>query len=307
MSRSAAAVLLVAVVLACRAHAPEPNVGGPALARGELAVGGRTRTYAFYRPGGAGPFPLVLALHGRFGDGQGQDRMSGFAKLGAAERFIVIYPDGFERSWNDLRHAGPAAEAGIDDVAYLTALVDSFVRERGADPARVYAVGLSNGGFMAQTLGCAESARLAAIGSVAATVSEGMVEHCRPTAALPVMLVLGTDDPLVPWRGGAIGQDRGSALSGEDSAAWWADTDGCRTPPERMELPDVDPRDGTRVSRALYAPCRDGVEVRLYAVEGGGHTWPRGWRYLGEWAVGRVSQDLDATEELWRFFQAHHR
>src|SRR5205823_4470287 len=130
---------------------------------------------------------------------------------------------------------------------------------------------------------------------------------CNPTSALSVALVMGTQDPLVPWAGGPLARDRGEIFSAEASAKFWAEKFSCAPDATRTALPDSDPSDGTRTTLSRFAGCREGNEVRLYAVEGGGHTWPRGWPYLGEWAVGRVAQDFDASVELWQFFKAHVR
>lgn len=286
--------VVFSLVLACAHSEPKAD---PALTRGALEVDGRARSYlAWEGPKGA---PLVLALHGRLGTPAGMAKLSGFLALAQRERFTVVFPEGVERSWHDARDVGPAAEQGVDDVRFLVALIDDFVA-RGADASRVYVVGMSNGGFMALTLACRAADRLAGVASVTGAVSRKLADDCKPARAVPVQFFMGTDDPLVPFEGGAMKQGRGEVLSAEAGARFFAERHGCATL-ETAELPDLVPGDGTRVERRRFGGCAAPVE--LYVVRGGGHTWPGGWKYLREAFIGRVSEDLSASETAWRFFE----
>jgi polyhydroxybutyrate depolymerase len=297
---------LLFLSLAC-AHAPEPaDAATPALQQGSLESGGRTRTFLFSAPAAkAGEkLPLVIGLHGRLGDGKGQDKLGAMSKVAAKEGFVLALPDGHRRSWHDARDKGPAAEEGVDDVAFLSALIDWFIAGQNVDPARVYVMGMSNGGFMTLTLACALADKVAAASSVTGTVSENLKVSCAPSRPIPVALFLGDEDPLVPYGGGEVARGKnGRAISGPDSAALFAGLNRCAAEPSRSQLADVDPDDGTRIELATWAGCAGGAEVRLYTVRGGGHTWPGGWGYLAEAFIGATSRDLSATEEAWRFFQ----
>lgn len=302
--------MLFALTLAC-AHAPEPaEAASSALQKGSLESGGRTRTFLFQVPPGKDgqKLPLVLGLHGRLGDGKGQDKLGGMSAVAAKEGFLLALPDGYSRSWHDARDKGPAAEAGIDDVAFLSALIDWFIERHGADPARVYVMGMSNGGFMTLTLACALADKVAAVASVTGTVSENLAQRCAPSRPIPVALFLGDQDPLVPYEGGEVARGRnGSAISGPASAQLFARANGCAPEPATSLLPDVAPDDGTRIALSVYGQCRAQSEVRLYTVQGGGHTWPGGWAYLSEAFIGATSRDLSATAEAWSFFQRFSR
>lgn len=303
----APALTSLAVLCAACAQLPVAARAEPALASGSLESGGRTRTFLYALPppkDGVKP-ALVLGLHGRMGDGKNQEKMSHLASVGAQEGFAVALPDGYGKGWHDARGVGPGAEAKVDDAAFLSALVDWFVA-RGVDPDRVYALGMSNGGFMALTLACLMPEKLAGVASVTGTVSKNLEARCPEGPKVPVALVLGDQDPLVPWAGGTVRGNRGAVLSGRASAEFFAGRNGCAGPPEAQELPDVDPSDGTRVTLERWVGCAGG-EVRLYTVRGGGHTWPGGWAYLGERLIGKTSRDLDATREAWRFFQLQRR
>jgi polyhydroxybutyrate depolymerase len=301
--------LVAAALLACGARARYATPpGAPSLARGELVVAGAPRTFAYFSPEGDGLRPAVIALHGRLGDGAGQNDLSHFAIVARDEGFVVVFPDGVSRSWNDARGGTPASRAGVDDVAFVAALVDWFIAQQRVDRNRVYIAGMSNGGFMTATLACELADRFAGAGVVAATVPKALEGACRPPAPVSVAFVVGDKDPLVPYGGGAVrGGAGGAILSAEASAKLWAAIDGCTAAPTTRTLPDADASDGTVTDVLTYAGCGGGSEVRLYTVRGGGHAWPGGLAYLPERFIGRTSRDFDASRELWRFFSAHSR
>ena len=297
------AALFLAV--AC-AHAPEPAEASASLAQGSLESGGRARTFRYFVPESGGEKrPLVIGLHGRMGDGQGQDKLGGMSKVAAQEGFLLALPDGYSRSWHDAREHGPAADAQVDDVAFLSALIDWFVQEQNADPARVYVMGMSNGGFMALTLACRLANKVAAAASVTGAAAENLKDACTPARPISVALFMGDEYPLVPYEGGDVARNGGRALSARASAELFAGQDGCGAEPSVELLADADPNDGTRIERAIWSGCKASAEVRLYTVKGGGHTWPGGKGYLPEGFIGVTSKDLSATQEAWEFFKRY--
>jgi polyhydroxybutyrate depolymerase len=300
---------LLLFTLAC-AHAPESAEAGTlALAQGSLVSGGLTRTYSYFLPEQheGEKLPLVVALHGRGGDGKGQDTLSLITPLAAKERFLVVFPDGYSRSWHDAREQGPAAEANVDDVAFLSSLIDDFVATRGADPARVYVMGMSNGGFMTLTLACRLADKIAAVASVTGAVAENLKDTCTPARPIPVAMFMGDEDPLVPYEGGEVAKNRGRILAAPAGAELFARLNGCAPEAADELLPDADTGDSTRITRRTWSSCREDAEVRLYTVNGGGHTWPGGKQYLSEVFIGATSRDLSATAEAWSFFQRDAR
>jgi polyhydroxybutyrate depolymerase len=216
--------------------------------------------------------------------------------------FIVVYPDGLNSSWNDGR---PEVNPGVDDVGFISALVDELEDEYDIDNARVYSTGISNGGMFSFRLACELADKITAVAPVAALMGEEISRTCALEHPVPVMLVMGTADPLVPWEGGKIEAgrlDRGRVLSAADSVSFWVDADGCSQTPAIDYLPDKDPNDGTRIGRETYSGGRNGTEVVLLVVEGGGHTWPGGVQYGREQVIGLTSRDIDAGETMWEFF-----
>ena len=268
-----------------------------------LKSGGDLRNYWLVSPEGidrAKPAPLLLVLHGSAGSGEDMMTVTrrGFERLADKEKFIVVYPDALERRWND--------QGGtVDDVAFLLAIVDKLVADGLVDKTRVFVTGISNGGMMAQRLACEQAERIAGIATVAGGLSEPLQATCKPTRPLPVLVIHGTEDPIVPWAGGAVAgfEDFGKVLSARETAKFWAANNRCGDGGVIAAEPDRDPKDGTRVKMEVFASCPAGAAVKLAAVEGGGHTWPGGYQYLPERFIGRTSQDVDANMLIWDFFK----
>ena len=273
-----------------------------------LRIRGRDRTYCLYRPSGAGPAsrPLVLAFHGGGGDGKGMARLTGMNIVAARLGVLVAYPDGIDRHWGDGRARSPAViSQGENDITFVRAIIDDLTRRDHADPRRVYAAGISNGGFFAARLGCEVSDRIAAIAIVAATMPAYLSSSaaCRPAAPLPVLLIHGSADPIVPASGGENVGGRGysgPAESASGTARFWAKANRCADTPAVTELP-VKVEDGTRISRTAWSGCPQSAVV-FYEVIGGGHTWPGGMQYLPPGLIGRTTHNLDASAAILDFF-----
>ncbi|MBN1674820.1 MAG: hypothetical protein JXR37_27490, partial [Kiritimatiellae bacterium] len=284
---------------------------------GSLTHDGLTRTYRLYIPASrdeAVPAPLLMALHGGLGDAERMEQLTQrtFNALADRDGFVVVYPEGIERHWNDGRRnvSYRAHKEKIDDVGFLCALIDRLVSEWNADPARIYMTGASNGAMLTQRFAFEHAERVAAIAPVMGTIPLDLVGTCEPAAPVPVLIINGTDDPLVPWAGGEIGTQRrkiGKGVSIPEAVQFWATRNGCAAQPETALLPDACPEDGTRVKRDIYRARTGDADAVLYTIEGGGHTWPGGWQYLSERLVGRTCRDIDACELIWAFFRGHSR
>lgn len=275
-----------------------------------LLHGGLKRTLRLYVPQGhSGPLPVVLLLHGGGGTGGGMEWLTrrGFNRIADRDGAIVVYPDGIDKGWNDGRSEHrSASDAAVDDVGFLSALPQTIAAVHPIDATRVYVSGISNGGMMSYRLACDAAALLAAAAPVAANMSVDLAPRCQPSRSVPVLIMNGTDDPIMPWKGGTIRvlwMARGTVLSAEESFARWLALDRCAAP-EPLPLLTPDPADGTSAAPRA-ARCGATGEVRLYEIRGGGHSWPRGEPYLGPRLIGRVSQALDANETLWAFFSQH--
>lgn len=274
----------------------------------EIDVAGVKRRYYVYKPASARtPAPLVLAFHGGGGTADGVDKCAGgLAKTADKEGFIVVFPDGKDKHWNDGRP--DISNTSYDDVGFVSQLIDQLTNEQLIDAKRVYATGISNGGFFSQYLATQLPGKIAAVASVAASVSKTFID--LNVAPIPIMLLLGTADTLVPWEGGKIGgkilpRGRGEVLTGKQSLQFWLERNKNSAQPVCKTLSDSDKSDDSQVFVEQYGAPGSSNEVVLYEIRGGGHTWPGGQQYLPQKIIGPVCRDFDGNETIWSFFKRH--
>jgi polyhydroxybutyrate depolymerase len=272
-----------------------------------VVSGGRERCYLLYVPPGydaAQPVPLVVSFHGFLSNPNSQALITGWHELADREGFLVAYPQGsqFPQRWDSGETWG---DSDVDDVRFFEDTLDDLSAVAAIDPSRIYVNGFSNGGGMAVFAGCEVADKLAAMGSVAGAVVD--MDNCRPARPLPAIAFHGTADPLVPYDGGELqswllrwgaGVIDGPVyfVGAEDWVATWVENNGCDPAPEGI------PPQGD-VQGIRYTGCDQDARVVFYAIDDGGHTWPGGWPIPG---AGKTSDDINATEEMWRFFQAYH-
>jgi polyhydroxybutyrate depolymerase len=188
-------------------------------------------------------------------------------------------------------------------------VADIAVKGTPLDRTRIFAAGISNGGFMSFRLACDAADVFAAVAPVTATMPADLGPRCAPRAPVAVLVINGTADPLVPYEGGqvrAMFSLRGEIWSTDRTIAFWAKQNRCAAPPDVRALADRDIEDGSRVVDISHARCA-GPRVRLLRIEGGGHTWPGAAQYLPAAWIGPTNRDIDASEEIWRFFKASGR
>jgi len=287
---------------------------------GSIVWDGLERTYLFHIPLSYDknkPMPLVIALHGGGGSGRYMVELThgGFNTLADKEGFIVVYPDGIRFSekpkmrWNDGRDEGWSQ---ADDVGFISALIDHFVKEFNVDKKRIYITGISNGAHMTMRTARELSDKIAAVAVIAYAMSEKFSSLPVATRPISVLLMAGTEDPITPWEGGEAPDPTdkrmlGKILSVPDTIKVLVAHNNCSLVPRVTWEPDNDPHDGTRVRKEVYDGGKEGTEVILYAIEGGGHTWPSGYQYLPKIFIGKTSRDIDANEVIWNFFKKHSR
>jgi len=275
--------------------------------RASIVFGGLTRTYIVHTPklNGTAPIPLVLAFHGGGGTGAGMARLTHLSQLADKYGFIVAYPDGYMRRWADGRGTTAAERAGVDDVGFVSALIDQLSKQNQIDPTRVYATGISNGGFFSLRLACELSSKITAVAAVAATLPQNLSDHCHPQKPVSILLIHGTDDPLVPASGGVVGgRIGGEVISLNATVNLWLQADACMLTPDVTYATEV-VNDGTRVKIETFASCKNSSAVILYVIEGVGHTWPGGVQFSPESVIGKTTHNIDAGQVIWLFFQKH--
>ena len=125
---------------------------------------------------------------------------------------------------------------------------------------------------------------------------------CLPARPVPALFLNGTEDPIIPYNGGAYKPGRFGVLSAEDSAKAWARFDRCGEKPAQAKLPS--PEKGKEIKTFTYSGCQENAEVVLYSIKGGGNTWPGGEQYLSEKEIGKTSTGLNANEVIWSFLSS---
>lgn len=233
------------------------------------------------------PTPVVINIHGLAGDPAGEASVTHMIAKSDAEGFIAVHPQGtgVPLSWNAGYCCNPASASGIDDTAFFSALVDQLEAQLCVDQSRIFAAGMSNGGFMSYRLGCELADRIAAIGPVAGVLG---ISGCQPARPIPVFHVHGTADPLVPYDGG------NGQLSVADTIAFFVQNNGCTTSTQTYQNGDA--------TCVTHGGCTQGADVVLCTIQDGGHQWPGGDPLP---LLGKDSMDLITTDALWTFFQAH--
>ncbi len=254
---------------------------------------------------------LVFVLHGGGGTAEGMENYltkGGFNKLSNENGFIVVYPDGFEKHWNDGRKNVSWSENNekIDDVDFFSTLIDQLTEEFNLDSNKVFFTGISNGGQMSYRVACELTDKIAGIAPVVSSLSEDLLEICSPAEPISVFIIAGTDDPLVPYEGGEItlfNKKYGKVISIPDTVQYRVTNNQISTEPDISYLPDNDPNDGCIVRCEKYTGGLDSSKVIFYSIEGGGHTWPNGPQYFSKSIIGKVCKDFDANIVIWDFFK----
>jgi len=257
------------------------------------------REFITYLPKGVGDkAPVIISLHGRLGTAIRQMTFADFKPVADRDKVIIVCPQGIERSWNDGRGT-PANTRGINDVKFIDELISYVINTYRADPSRIYVTGMSNGGFMTSRLACELNKRIAAVAVVAASMDQDM--GYQPTQPIPVMYIQGTKDPLVPFAGGKMKGAGGVIYSHEDILKKWATVDQCDSKPVVTNLPIL-VSDGTSVQKEEYSGA-NGMKVVGFTIVDGGHVWPGGTQYLPKFMIGQLSKNLNACDEIWKFFK----
>jgi polyhydroxybutyrate depolymerase len=328
--RRAFTILLLAAAALCALNAPAVR----AQDREEVVkVNGSPRIIQVHLPPEYSKrkrYPVVLVLHQMGGDASLIARISHFNKTADQFGFIVVYPNSRDGRWTVAPDAGVRTIGGFgrrrtilddmtrpprpDDVGgspaneipFFNNLLDQIESEYSVDVSRIYATGFSDGGFMDFRLGCEVADRIAAIATVGAVLPESLAESCSNWSwrAVPLLMMNGTDDPMVPYRGRLSASVGFYLLPARETLKEWAKINNCGQKPARDTIP---PRTsgGLETHVETYTDCGDGASAVLYTIEKGGNTWPGGEQYIPARFIGKTNDDLDASEIIWKFFAMH--
>jgi polyhydroxybutyrate depolymerase len=265
---------------------------------GTITVGGLVRNYTLRLPSaydGITPLPLVICMHGGFGSGTQVENQSQLTAKAEQEGFIMVYPDGTGsiRTWNAGGCCGYALNNNIDDVGFIDALLDELIANHAIDTTRIYATGMSNGGFMSYRLACELSERIAAIAPVSASMT---IAACQPTRSVPVISFHSYQDSSVPYLGGV-----GDGVSNHYNSPQDSVLTAFALHADCAVLRDTLQHDAT-MTVVRWHECDCQQEMIHYITQDGGHSWHGG---TGTGIGDPPSTAVSANELMWDFFQMH--
>ena len=272
----------------------------------QINVGLEIREYIVHVPSKSfkkEKLPVVFVFHGGGGSARRTVPSLGMNPVADTAGFLVVYPNGLQKGWNDGREVKKHTH---DDIGFIRALLEKIKTDFPVDEQRVFATGISNGGFFSFALALHLSDKFRAIAPVCATIPTVLFDNYSPNKAVSLLLINGTKDPLVPYDGGEVGgklfKNRGRCTGTKETISKFLMLNGCNGNVTTSALPNRDTNDECTATRFVYT-CANGSDVQLIQVEGGGHTWPGGKQYLGKRIVGRVCRDFSASAEVWDFFR----
>ena len=240
-----------------------------------LVHDGEEREYLLYRPRlwrlMRGDRPLVLVFHG--GGGTHRQMMRGIREslhgLADEHGFYVAYPNAIDKTWDfGLDDISQQLGREIDDLGFVQAVVDEVADEHRIDTNRVFATGISRGGMMSYALACFRPSLVRAVVPLAMSLPEAFVEGCTSGSPVPLLIINGTEDPIVPYNGGQIvvlGQERGAVTSTDQTIRIWRTRNQCKDEASAIPLPNPED-DGTHAERVAYNDCVSGAPVHLIRV-----------------------------------------
>jgi len=298
-----------------RATKTESSNNKPIIAPGDyrfsIQSGGRERHYLVHVPrsyDAAHPAPLLMALHGGGGNMDFQADDSHYGLITASEKhgFIAVFPNGVGfmgdklATWNAGNCCGKARDENVGDVDFLRAVVAEVEGKLAIDKARVYATGMSNGGMMAQRLGCEAADMFAAIAPVAGSDN---TSECKPARPIAVIEFHALDDDHVLFKGGAGEKAFPNRKQVTDftpvpeTISRWTRRNQCSSAAAKtvLEVPGA--------HCEVHEDCKGGASVQLCTTDTGGHSWPG----AGTVRAGKAaaSQAISANELMWDFFSRH--
>jgi polyhydroxybutyrate depolymerase len=258
---------------------------------------GLTREYKLYIPAsytGASAVPLVFNIHGYTSNNVEQLVYGDFRAIADTANFLMVLPQGtIDGAGFTFFNAGFGP--GVDDVSFMSALIDEIDANYNINLNRVYSTGMSNGGYMSATLACELSDRFAAIASVTGSITPLSANACNLTHPMPYLQFHGTADATVPYAGS------GGSYSIDNLLGMFISANNCDAVPTITNMPDIDPTDGCTAERYEYLNGDDGSEVVHYKIIGGAHTWPG---TAINW-IGVTNMDIDASVITWEFFNRY--
>ena len=271
-----------------------------------LKIGNLERTYTVVLPSNyyssTKSFPVLIAMHGGGGSAKQMEDSYGLKEKAEEEKYIIVYPDGVQsdgilkvRTWNAGLCCEYAMEKDIDDVGFLSQMIDKIHKNYKSNPKRVYATGMSNGGMMAYRLACEISNKIAAIAPVACTMVT--ISECKPKFSMPVIQFHSILDKNVPYNGG-IGIRGINYPAVEKGLATWGTLNNCKNIGKVL-------KDDQNFKLTEWTSCNSQTEIQYYLTKDGGHSWPGA--PIVRAGADEPSEVLNANQLIFDFFRKYER
>jgi polyhydroxybutyrate depolymerase len=316
----------------------KPEVDAQPVHDGQInvVVNDVTRTFVIHLPKSYDSqqhYPVVILLHGFDQDAAEIARITHFNDFADRNNIIAVYPNGLNGRWGigaapapGAYRRGPYRRPGVwgpgpgypppgrrapenrqetprgpADIQFLNRVLDKVLDRYSVDSQRIYAAGLGEGGFVALRMGCNMAERIAGVATVGSELPRNL--NCIPARPVPLLMMNGTDDPLVHYNGGRYKDGLVHLLSAEDSAKYWARQNHCEEKPVESKLPPLQ-KGGKDTKLYFFNDCEQGAQVALYAVKDAGNTWPGGEQFMNEKEIGKTSNSINADDTIWNFLSS---
>lgn len=279
-----------------------------------IMVDGRQRQYLIHLPPSFNSrhrFPLILAFHGGGGEYKKIVRYYKLNGLADLNGYIVVYPNAINKAWSlqGVTSRVKKMDTTVDDVHFISVLLDTLIRNYRVDSQHVFCTGISRGGIFSLYLAWKLSDRITAIAPVCASIPQAIAGAYSFSHPTPVMLINGTEDPLINYNGGPgkmntanAHDEKANMLPTEELVRKIVDMNHCNSLPAVTDFPDRDPGDGCTATEFDYAGNQ--AKVAFIKVLHGGHAWPGGVQYLPKFIIGKACEDFQAEEKIFDFFKS---
>ncbi|HEY1009663.1 MAG TPA: PHB depolymerase family esterase [Daejeonella sp.] len=301
--------LLVLCVISITQLLFAQNSETPGIHTETVKFGGLDRKYMYYIPQGyteKAKLPVVFFLHGMGASAQIGVNVLGpqFHARAERDKAIVVYPEATSKHWNDKLGGSYPLTDSVNDVGYISSLIDLFIKEFKGDPSRIYVSGSSNGGMMTYRLSVDIPGKIAAAAPFISSISDEVAAQFPRAEPIPIIITSGTADTVIKWSGGPIRVTRtASILSGDANVAYWVKRNGVSVKPKITTLPDIEPGDKSTVEVQEY---KGKYDVVLYKIVNGHHQHPT-LREAGKPLVPGKNMDYNSFERVWDFMLSYKK
>ena len=290
MSITTTILSLMIFVSSCKKEGQHPVTGTELIS---IEHDGNNRKYFIHVPpnyDSTQSIPVLLAFHGYGGTAKSFMKHSNFNKIADVNNFIVVYPEGLTFEWYTHWNVGGFTNGStVDDVGFVNSLLDDLEVNYNIETNKIYATGMSNGGFMSFLLACQLSERIAAVASVIGSMTPETYSACNPSHQIPILQLHGTADDIVPYQG------QSDMIAIEDALSYWVEYNQTDSVATMTLIDDIDTDDGSTVEKYIYGNWNNGAKVVHYKVLNGGHDW------FG--AFGNM--DIQSSQIVWDFLSKY--